>query len=165
MREHVSQFGVEKSDRLRIIQGAADILSELTEQFDVVHCYGLLYHTSDPANVIRLLAAHSSSLILLETCVAATRKGINPVEENGAVMTQAIDGHGCRPSREWTFAELRRVMPYVYMPLTQPAHDQFPLDWTNPPADGPTRAIFIASRVPLRNDVLVETIPLRQTIH
>ncbi len=164
LREHVDQFGSEISDRLRVIEGDASVMSQLTEQFDIVHCYGLLYHTSNPAEVIRMLAARCSIFVLLETCVAAKRDGINPVDEDRTVPTQAIDGHGCRPSRDWIFAELKRSMPYVFMPLSQPAHNQFPLDWNNPPAHGPTRAIFIASRLPLHNDLLIDHIPVRQTI-
>lgn len=163
LEEHIAQFGPEISKRLRVIQGDTDAMEKLDEDFDVVHCYGLLYHTPDPAKVIRLLAARSHGLIVLETCVSPRGEGINPVEENPSSPTQAFDGRGCRPSRQWVFAELHRALPHVYMPRTQPSHNEFPLDWEKPPKPGRTRAVFIASKTPLHNENLIEGIPARQT--
>jgi hypothetical protein len=114
--------------------------------------------------VIELLAARCRSLIVLETCVSPGQEGINPVSENENSPTQAFDGQGCRPHRNWVFAELREVMPHVYMPRTQPAHGQFPLNWENAPKRGLTRAVFVASKLPLRNKNLLEGVPMQQTL-
>ena len=42
------------------------------------------------------------------------------------------------------------------LPATQPAHEEFPLDWSAPPVQGIEyqRAVFIASRRPIANPVL-----------
>lgn len=51
----------------------------------------------------------------------------------------------------------------VYAPLTQPAHEEFPLDWTAPRQPGTlSRAVFIASRQPLDHPLLTTELPDRQ---
>ena len=71
--------------------------------------------------------------------------------------------------RQWVFDELRKHFEYVYMPSTQPWHCEFPLDWTvlrDGESNGSlTRAVFVASRQPLDNELLRETIPDQQRRH
>jgi 2-polyprenyl-3-methyl-5-hydroxy-6-metoxy-1,4-benzoquinol methylase len=38
--------------------------------FDVVHCYGLLYHLRTPKEALAFLARQARGLLLLETCVS-----------------------------------------------------------------------------------------------
>jgi hypothetical protein len=51
---------------------------------------------------------------------------------------------------------LRECLPFVYMPITQPAHEQFLCDWSITPrtALNRHRAIFIGSMMPLQNPML-----------
>jgi hypothetical protein len=135
----------------------------LTERFDVVYCYGLLYHLADPAGALALMAKWSRDLLLIETLVSyGDDDEAYPTPEPGG-MTQAFTGMGCRPTRRWVFQRLRALFPYVYLPTTQPAHEDFPLDWTIPPsAPTFTRAVFVASYNPQTTPVLVPRIPDRQ---
>jgi hypothetical protein len=132
--------------------------------FDIVYCYGLLYHLSRPSEAIAYMAQRSGDLLLLETCVSyGDHEAINPVLEPAFNPTQSVTGTGCRPTRPWVYRELRKHFDHVYMPLTQPNHVEFPLDWSQPDKTGRlTRAIFISSRPRLTNALLVEGIPLRQ---
>jgi hypothetical protein len=51
-----------------------------------------------------------------------------------------------------------------HVPITQPWHEEFPLNWSQPPLSGRlTRAIFIASRRPIENPLLVKELPDSQT--
>ncbi|MDQ6929850.1 MAG: GSCFA domain-containing protein [Candidatus Eremiobacteraeota bacterium] len=123
--------------------------------FDIVHCYGLLYHLEDPEAAIREMAARCTSLLLLETCVSATGSEINPVPELHDDYTQSVTGMGCRPGRAWVFEALRKYFPYVYETRTQPNHDEFPLDWTTVEAgQGLTRIVTVSSRDALDNPLL-----------
>jgi hypothetical protein len=129
--------------------------------FDVVHCYGLLYHLSNPEQALAFLAEHCRQFLFLETCVSfGNDKQVNLVAEEQADPTQAVSGTGCRPTRRWLFEELQRHFPHVYCPLTQPNHDEFPLDWTAPEkhrskhGNGLVRAVLVASRTLLANDQL-----------
>jgi len=126
--------------------------------FDVVHCYGLLYHLSRPERALEFLARCCARMLFLETCVSfGDTEELDLVTEERVNPTQSFTGKGCRPTREWVAARLKEHFAYVYVPLTQPCHKEFPLDWTDPapPHDPLARAVFIASRNELKNDRLV----------
>jgi len=133
--------------------------------FDVVYCYGTLYHLSRPAIALEYMARQCAGVLLLETCVSrGDALAENVVAEPAGVPSQAYSGYGCRPTRAWIFAELRRHFQHVYLPLTQPAHPEFPLNWSAVDGGSLTRAVFVASRSALSNPLLVESLPDRQYI-
>lgn len=136
----------------------------LSGGYDIVYCYGLLYHLSDPAPAISYLAERCTGLMLIETCVSMGEGDhLNPTREPRWNPSQAID-RGCRPTRLWVWNRLALSFPHVYATTTQPWHDEFPLDWTVP-ADGSrlTRAVFVASRQPLALATLTPSLPRTQT--
>jgi ubiquinone/menaquinone biosynthesis C-methylase UbiE len=136
--------------------------------FDVVHCYGLLYHLSDPGQALAFLSRSAGKLLFLETCVSFGDDDlVNPVSEKQYDLTQAYSGTGCRPTRSWLFNKLGEFFKYVYLPKTQPWHEEFPLDWTAPEKHAASlqRAVFIASHEPLEQDVLVPSLIMKQTRH
>jgi 2-polyprenyl-3-methyl-5-hydroxy-6-metoxy-1,4-benzoquinol methylase len=134
----------------------------LTEQFDIVYCYGLLYHIADPALVIKLMAERCAGLLLLETRVSfGNHEAVNPVVEPPQV-TESFHGGGCRPTRPWLFRAIKAALGHCYVPLTQPAHAEFPTDWTTSQPDAMTRAVFVGSRGPLDLPTLVDYLPDRQ---
>jgi hypothetical protein len=126
---------------------------------DIFHCYGLLYHVSNPEEFLFSLKG-KCGLLLLETCVSNDFRDDGPhlVKEDHSNPTQAISGTGCRPTRAWIFEKLKSVFPHVYVPLSQPDHDEFPKNWNSPLEDRSKliRAIFIASTDKLRNEYLTE---------
>jgi hypothetical protein len=137
-------------------------------RFQVVHCYGILYHLSNPAEVIDFMARLNSEILLLETCVSfGEAKAVNIVGENEKDPTQSFSGKGCRPTRPWVFGELKKYYEYVYIPLTQPNHEEFPIDWTKPEKfqDKLCRSIFIAARHPLDSPLLSAALVDQQTRH
>ena len=125
--------------------------------FDIVYCYGLLYHLRNPEESLRFLARNTKKMLLLETCVSfGDREEINLEDERQWKPTQAYSGTGCRPTRVWLFKRLQRYFEHIYVPVTQPNHEEFPLDWTAPERHSTklSRAIFIGSRVEIENDLL-----------
>ncbi len=142
--------------------------ADFPEQFDIVHSYGLLYHLGYPAEAISYMSKQTRKMMFLETCVSfGGHSAINLVPEPQSSPTQSVTGVGCRPTRPWIFNELSKNFEYVYMPLTQPNHREFPLDWqefTKTPT-GLTRAVFICSRDPIQSDLLVNSIPDKQARH
>jgi SAM-dependent methyltransferase len=158
--------GYAAAARCRILRAdAVSFEHVLTETFDVVHCYGLLYHTDDPAAVLAAIARKCTGLLLLETCVAfGSHHAIHQVPEKAHIPSQSVTGVGCRPTRTWIFARLTELFGFAYMPATQPAHQDFPLDWTgSQPKDFEARAVFIASRQKLENPLLLSEVPSHQT--
>lgn len=134
-------------------------------RFDIVFCYGVLNHVSDPDETLAFLAACCSGLLVLE---AAVHNGEGPtilsLPRNAGVPTASVAGVLTRPGRQWLYDRLRAWFPHVYVPGSQPNHYMFPLDWERPVAEG-ARAVFVASRSALREPGLVEGLPLRQRRH
>lgn len=123
-------------------------------RFQVVYCYGLLYHLRDPRPALRACAKVCEGILLLETCVSPGAQSRRVLRPEGGDPTQAFSRMGCRPTRRWVFEELSALFPCVYNTRTQPCHAQFPLDWRAAPADGLIRAVFVASRTPLDSPFL-----------
>jgi hypothetical protein len=135
---------------------------------DVVYCYGTLYHLSEPAIAIEWMSAAKPRLLLLETCVSA-QPGIAlyPFNEQPGQPDNAVSGEGCRPTRGWIRDELLKQFAHVYCTATQPWHEEFPLDWSDPGlSDRPLiRSVFVASPSALALPQLKESLPTRQTRH
>ncbi|MGQ0444364.1 MAG: class I SAM-dependent methyltransferase, partial [Beijerinckiaceae bacterium] len=147
--------GYPNASRSKLVQGDVESLNEtITGQFDVVYCYGILYHLEDPAAALSAMASRCLDLLLLETCVSfGGHEALNEVDEQGSDPTQSFRGGGCRPTRPWIMKRLNALFAHVYVPRTQPAHEEFPLDWTGEqPSDRLTRATFVASRRPIVNE-------------
>lgn len=126
---------------------------------EIVYAYGLLYHLRDPDSALKRMASLTKDMLLLETCVSfGADEAVNQVTEDTSDPTQAAHGIGCRPTRPWVFNSLKRLFKYVYIPRTQPWHEEFPTDWLGKPPVNPTglyRSVFIGSRRPLDNPMLV----------
>jgi len=115
-------------------------------EFDIIYCYGTLYHLSDPVLCIRELSRSCCSLFLLETCVNHQDNGkINIVGEDSNNPNQSFEGIGCLPGRDWVITELRKYFPYVYTTVYQPDHPDFPLNWPATNLNRLARAVFVAS--------------------
>jgi FkbM family methyltransferase len=157
------EAGFWPANRLRILRGDAWRLAVHGEvaPHPVLFCYGLLYHLDRPLDALREMAASCTDLLVLETRVSyASDERLEIEEEDAAHPTNAVFGRGCEPSRRWVYARLSELFSHVYMPLTQPAHPQFHLDWRRPePPPGRHRAIFVASRRELENSVLHPGVP------
>jgi hypothetical protein len=130
----------------------------------------LLYHLKKPELALEFMAAHCTDLLLLETCVSYRDEDkANFVNEPAHDFTQAFHGTGCRPTRSWIWQKLNSLFPYVYVPKTQPDHEEFPLNWDttiNKMSDTKlSRAVFIASRYTLNdNPLLLNELPLTYQI-
>ena len=141
---------------------------DTNELFDIVYCYGLLYHLNKPIEAIEFMSKHTKNLLLLETCVSfGDEEAINFVQEDAKYPSQSTSGYGCRPTRSWIYNQLKQYFEFVYMPITQPNHEQFPLDWDLESAHEErfARSVFIASRQKLENALLIESVPIKQTRH
>jgi SAM-dependent methyltransferase len=119
--------------------------------FDVIHCYGILYHLENPSRLIAYMGQVCKELAIVETCVLADKSSrVELVNERAADYTQSSTGRGCRPARRWVFEELGRFFPFVYHTRTQPNHPEFPVDWNHLTSALPLiRSVFVASKRPL----------------
>lgn len=140
---------------------------EFDEKFEIVYSYGLLYHLGDPFNALKRMCDWCSSLLLLETIVSYdSGKSIDYCKDLTFDPTQSVSGEACRPSRRWVFDQLKKHIDFVYMPVTQPKFKElYPLDWTAERKYPVSRAVFIASRSEIDNELLVNSVPDTQIWH
>ena len=103
--------------------------------YDVVFCYGLLYHLGTPLECIEFFASKCREVMLLETCVSfGDDEALHLTREFTDDPSQSASGRGCRPTRPWVMKTLRANFEHVYLTRTQPNHEQFPVDWRSPPS-------------------------------
>ena len=138
-------------------------------EFEIVFCYGLLYHVVDVLGTLRRASAVCREMMLIETCVAPIHaNALFLVQENPRDVTQAMCGFGSRPSPAYVTTCLELCgFAHVYAPRKLPDHPQFQYKmlenagrWRREPN---TRDIFIASRQPLDNENLVLRSSLRKS--
>lgn len=127
--------------------------------FDVVFCYGLLYHLEDPLAALRNIASVCEGTLLLETIVCDHSEPVLVLVDESVVSNQALSGLGCRPSPAYVTMALNRAgFPHVYAPCEPPDHPEFRFEWRNDLAhvrEGRNlRCVFVASRSELRTDTL-----------
>jgi SAM-dependent methyltransferase len=130
-------------------------------RFDIVYCYGTLYHLRHPDQALARLAAVCRGQILVETIVAPGAHAELHLVKEPPSSDQAVGGVGCRPTRRWVFEALARHFGYAYATMTQPDHPDFETDWTLTRSFGNMRAVFVGSRIPLVVPALTAQLPTR----
>jgi SAM-dependent methyltransferase len=125
-------------------------------RFDVVFCYGLLYHLENPAAGLRSMAAVCDDLLLLETLVCDSSHPVMALVDEPRAHNQALGQLGSRPSPAWVVMALNRVgFRFVYGAREPPDHPDFRFEWRDDLSisrgENNIRCIFVASRRRLDN--------------
>jgi SAM-dependent methyltransferase len=139
--------------------------SPFPEPFDVVFAYGILYHLGNPEQALTYMAHRTRGTLLVETHVSFGDKDlVHYCDDVLHDPTQSVSGQACRPTRRWIFNRLSERFEHVYMPTTQPNYPRlYPENWQKRPAGKPLgRAVFVASRTPIDNPLLVADVPMEQ---
>ena len=119
--------------------------------FDIVHCYGLLYHLENPVAALRNIARVCHGLLLIETIVCDHPLPILRFEDETLSSNQALHGIACRPSAGFIALALNRIgFAHVYRAKEPPDHEDFrfdPVGNLDFHRDGHNlRMVFVASR-------------------
>jgi len=128
--------------------------------FDIVFCYGLLYHLENPVRALRNLVAACDDLLLIETMLVDSHLAVLRLEDEYLSANQAVRGIAHRPSSTWLAMTLDRIgMSNIYAAAQPPAHPDYRWlrrDDLSTERDGHLlRGIFVASRRPLDLETLV----------
>ena len=132
--------------------------------FDIVYCYGLLYHLSNPEAVIAKFASVCRGQLLLETVVGLGRYPEVQLMRDFVSNNQAVSGVGCRPTRPWIMQTLTRYFGHAYGTRTQPDYPDFTPDWIMPETRLIYRGVFVGSKYPLSSPELLSELPDRQPV-
>jgi SAM-dependent methyltransferase len=173
----LSEFFVERGCDVLCVDGRSENIAELrrlyperraavvdvlTEQlhahgsFDVVFCYGLLYHLTDPLGFLRRAALICGELMVVETCITDSEQRVVFLVDDPDDPTMALNRVASRPSPPYVATALRLSgFEHIYSPTTLPGHKDFLYERRNDLShlrDGNVlRDIFVASRRPLRS--------------
>lgn len=174
---HLAQFFVERDCSVVCVDGREENVTDLRSRypgltarvlnveteplaplgaFDVVFCYGLLYHLENPLAGLRNMGSVCRDLLLLESLVCDHAEPVNVLADEPRVSNQALGQLGTRPSPAYVAMALDRIgFPHVYAPRTPPDHPDFRFEWRNDLSisRGPhnIRCIFVASRREISN--------------
>jgi len=132
-------------------------------RFDIVYCYGLLYHLGRPREALAMMSEISDMILLELICNDRDDVSLDLVRDPPG-LNQSTQGQGCRPSRGWILEQLRGLWGHAYISRTQPDHGEFPQDWTNH-KNRNARAVFVGSRSALDNPELLTQPLQQQTTH
>jgi SAM-dependent methyltransferase len=132
-------------------------------RFDIVHCFGLLYHLDSPVIALRRMHDVCDDILLLETMVCDSSAPVAILADETGAVNQALAGLGCRPSPTFIVVALNRIgFKYIYGTTAPPLHPDFDFEWRDnceATRDGHNlRSVFVASRRRLSNPGLVELV-------
>lgn len=132
-------------------------------RFDIVHCFGLLYHLDSPVAALRRLERVCGGVLLLETMVCDSARPLLVLADEMKAVNQALGGIGCRPSPSFVAMALNRVgFGWVYGAVSPPDHPDFTFEWKDSldiSRDGRNlRCVFVAAHTPVESSALVPII-------
>jgi SAM-dependent methyltransferase len=94
--------------------------------FDIVFCFGLLYHLENPFRTIRTLAAMASDILLVETMVYPSPEPILVLMDEIEANDQAMKTVAYYPSELGVIKMMLQAgFVETYIPLELPAHPEF----------------------------------------
>lgn len=133
-------------------------------RFDVVFCYGLLYHLENPLGFLHKVSAVCQDFLLLETMILDHPRPLMHLVDESLSNDQALHGLAHRPSPSYvTFALTRAGFTHVYSAVRPPRHRDFEFelkgDLSHRRSGANLRMIFVASKKPLTSPELTQIYP------
>lgn len=140
----IKQFDLEKTDWNEI------------QTTQIGFAYGLLYHLGNPKNFVEQASKKTEDFLILETIASDDKQPISEhfVTEDKASEIQSLSGFACRPSRKLVWDWFKEYFPYVYVPKTQPNHEDFPAYFGEKSSHHTMRFIIIGSKKHIDNPSL-----------
>jgi SAM-dependent methyltransferase len=127
--------------------------------FDLVLCFGLLYHLENPFLAIHNLQALTSKLLLIESMIVPNPWPVTLAVDEGETEDLALNSVAFVPSEVGLVKMLYQAdFPYVYATSTLPKHE----DFRETRISRRKRTMLIAARIPVPSP-LFQLIPEPQT--
>jgi SAM-dependent methyltransferase len=120
-------------------------------RFEIVFCYGTLYHLESPVRALRNMAEVCDDLLLIETVVCDSPLPVARLDDETLSVSQALRGLAHRPSSSYLALALNRIgFEHIYAAAERPEYPDY--IWA-PSGDGAfsrdghlLRGVFVASR-------------------
>ena len=123
-----------------------DMKESITEKYNIIFCFGLLYHLNNIENVIKNIGKNCKEYCLISTCVSRNNRESRQYNDNKSNTTQAMNGIGLSFSRETLIKELKKYFKYVLVPYYLPNDpNNYPIQWPVPKGRLFKRQIFLAT--------------------
>jgi SAM-dependent methyltransferase len=120
--------------------------------FDLVFCFGLLYHLENPLLAIRNLRAMTKSLLLVEGLVYPGEEPIMGLVDEMPYEDQGLQHYAFYPTEACLLKMIYRAgFPCVYRFVTPPDHPEY----HDTPKLRKNRTILAASLTPIPSELLV----------
>jgi hypothetical protein len=114
--------------------------------FDLVFCFGLLYHLENPLHAIRLLLKLASQLLLVESVIHPGEEPIMALVDEASTEDQGLNHFAFYPTEACLVKMLYRAgFPHVYRFFEQPKHPGY----HDAPGWRRFRTMLAASRQPI----------------
>jgi hypothetical protein len=128
---------------------------DIVPSCNITFAYGILYHLINPENFIKNISNKTTDFCIIETALSldTCNNETHNVTEDKISLPQSYTGIGCRPTRRFIWKLIEKYFNYVYMPLSQPNHPDFPKQFQIK-THHTHRFIIIGSKVPLNNEKL-----------
>ena len=124
-------------------------------KFDLVFCFGLLYHLQNPLLTISHLHAMSNKLLLVEGVIFPGNDPVMGLVDEGATEDQGLEHFAFYPTETCLIKMLYRVgFPYVYEFAVMPDHPEYLKSATMPKI----RTMLAASFERLHSEY-IQTVP------
>jgi SAM-dependent methyltransferase len=120
--------------------------------FDLVLCFGLLYHLENPLRAVRRLRAMTRKLLLIESVCVPERTPVLHLRDEAAAGDQALNTVAWYPSEGALIKMAYRAgFPAVYRTIRLPEHE----DFLGGVGRRPWRTIMVAPVLPIKDPSLV----------
>ena len=153
--DNIAQLRRDYPDRRAAVVDVQTAELERTGSFDVVFCYGLLYHLTDPLGFLDRAARICRELLIVETCITDSEERVVFLVDDPDDPTMALNRIASRPSPPYVVTALRLAgFEHVYSPRRLPRHKDFEYERRNDASHlrngNVMRDIFVASRRELK---------------
>jgi SAM-dependent methyltransferase len=120
--------------------------------FDLVLCFGLLYHLENPLRAMRRLRVMTGKLLLIESVCVSGRSPVLYLRDEAQAEDQALNSVAWYPSQGALVKMAYRAgFPAVYRTTCLPEHE----DFKGTPGRRPWRTIVVAPVSPIKDSSLL----------
>ncbi len=125
-RENLEEASRRNPDVECKLANIEDLDSAAFGTYDLVFCFGVLYHLENPFRAMRNLAAVTGKVLLMESVIAPFRSEVTALIDESERENQGVNYIADIPSESWFIKSLYRVgYEYVYRTSVLPDHEDF----------------------------------------